>query len=112
MPKRAYEPCLPTVATKVPTGAEWLHELKHDGFRLIVHREGDRVRLFTRRGFDWSRRFPRIIDQARGLKPQRFVIDAEAVFCRDDGVPDFDRGGLTPRCSPTGSISWRSTATI
>ena len=45
MPKRVYEPCLPTVATKVPTGSEWLHELKHDGFRLLIHRDGDDVRL-------------------------------------------------------------------
>jgi bifunctional non-homologous end joining protein LigD len=90
MPSHRYEPCLPIVATEVPTGAQWLHELKHNGFRLIVHRDGDSVRLFTRRGFDWSRRFPRVIDQARRLKPRMFVIDAEAVFCGDDGVPDFD----------------------
>jgi hypothetical protein len=87
---RPYEPCLPTTAKTVPIGAESLHELKHDGFRLNVHRDADAVRLLTRRGYDWSRRFPRIVDQARRLKPQSFVIGAEAVFCRDDGVPDFD----------------------
>ena len=91
MPERAYEPCLPTVATNVPTGPEWLHELKHDGFRLLIHRDGDVVRLFTRRGYEWTHRFPRVIDQARRLKPRAFVIDAEAVFCGDDGVPDFER---------------------
>jgi bifunctional non-homologous end joining protein LigD len=89
VPSRVYEPCLPTVATKVPTGPEWLHELKHDGIRLIVHREVGRVRLFTRLGYDWSGRFPRIIDQARRLKRRMFVIDAEAVFCDDTGMPDF-----------------------
>jgi bifunctional non-homologous end joining protein LigD len=61
MPPRPYEPRLPTVATKVPTGPEWLHELKHDGFRLLIHRDGDAVRLFTRRGFEWTHRFPRVI---------------------------------------------------
>jgi bifunctional non-homologous end joining protein LigD len=86
-----YQPCLPIVAATVPVGPEWLHELKHDGFRLIITRDGDRVRLFTRRGYEWSHRFPRIIDQARRLKPGMFVIDAEAVFCSDDGVSDFDR---------------------
>jgi bifunctional non-homologous end joining protein LigD len=85
------KPCIPTVATTAPTGPEWLHELKHDGFRLIVSRDGDRVLLFTRRGYDWSGRFPRIIDQARRLKARTFVIDAEAVFCDDTGMPDFDR---------------------
>jgi bifunctional non-homologous end joining protein LigD len=91
VPSRLYEPCLPTIATKVPTGPEWLHELKHDGFRIIVQRDGDAVRVTTRRGYDWSRRFPRIIAEARRLKPRAFVIDAEAVFCGDDGVPDFNR---------------------
>jgi ATP-dependent DNA ligase len=91
MPARPYEPCLPTVASKVPTGPEWLHELKHDGFRLLIHRDGDAVRLFTRRGYEWTHRFPRVMDQARRLRPSAFVIDAEAVFCGDNAVPDFER---------------------
>jgi bifunctional non-homologous end joining protein LigD len=61
------EPCLPTVATTVPSGPEWLHELKHDGFRLLIHRDGEVVRLLTRRGYEWTHRFPRIIEQARRL---------------------------------------------
>jgi ATP-dependent DNA ligase len=44
------EPALATSIEKVPGGQRWLHEIKHDGYRLIVQREGDRVRLFTRRG--------------------------------------------------------------
>ena len=54
MLKRRYEPCLPTVAKTVPTGADWLHELKHGGFRLIVQRNGDRVRLFIRPNTSWQ----------------------------------------------------------
>jgi len=42
---KAFEFCLPTNATKVPAGPEWLHEIKHDGFRIRVERDGDRVRL-------------------------------------------------------------------
>jgi ATP-dependent DNA ligase len=82
MPKRVYEPCLPTVATEVPTGPEWLHELKHDGFRLLIHRDSDDVRLFTRRGYDWTHRFPRVIDQARRLRLDRFrpLRCADAAF--------------------------------
>jgi bifunctional non-homologous end joining protein LigD len=49
MPKRPFEPCLPTRGTKVSGRAEWIHEIKHDGYRLIVQREGKRVRLFTER---------------------------------------------------------------
>ena len=44
----AFEPCLPSRGTKVPTSPDWIHEIKHDGYRLIVHREGSRVRLFTK----------------------------------------------------------------
>jgi ATP-dependent DNA ligase len=40
MPKVAFEPCIPTRGTKVPAGPDWLHEIKHDGYRLIVQREG------------------------------------------------------------------------
>jgi ATP-dependent DNA ligase len=44
---RQFEPCIPTRGKKVPTGPDWIHEIKHDGYRLIVQREGKRVRLFT-----------------------------------------------------------------
>jgi ATP-dependent DNA ligase len=91
MRKTAFEPCIPTRGTKVPAGPDWLHEIKHDGYRLIVQRDGPRVRLFTRRGFDWSDRFPLISAAARRLRPQSFVIDGEAVWLDGDGVSQFDR---------------------
>jgi hypothetical protein len=53
-------PCIPTRATKPPVGPDWVHEIKHDGYRLQVRREGEAVRLFTRRGYDWSGRYPAI----------------------------------------------------
>jgi len=55
-------PCIPTRGAKVPAGAEWLHEIKQDGYRLIVQRDGKRVRMFTKNGYDWSGRFPRIVE--------------------------------------------------
>ena len=48
MPKSPFDPCIPTRGAKVPDRPEWIHEIKHDGYRLIVQREGKRVRLFTR----------------------------------------------------------------
>ena len=48
MPKCPFDPCIPTRGTKVPDRPEWIHEIKHDGYRLIVQREGKRVRLWTR----------------------------------------------------------------
>jgi bifunctional non-homologous end joining protein LigD len=49
MRKSPFEPCIPTKAAKLPDRSEWIHEM-HDGYRLIVQREGKRVRLFTRNG--------------------------------------------------------------
>ena len=50
----AFEPCISTRGTKVPAGPDWIHEIKHGGYRL--QRDGARVRLFTRNGYDWSDR--------------------------------------------------------
>jgi bifunctional non-homologous end joining protein LigD len=85
-----YQPCIPTRGTEVPAGPDWFHEIKHDGFRLIVQREGKRVRLFTRRGYDWSNRYPLITQAALRVRKTAFVIDGEAVVLGPDGISDFD----------------------
>jgi bifunctional non-homologous end joining protein LigD len=51
-------PAIPTRSTKVPASPDWIHEVKYDGFRLIVHRDGNRVRLLTRNGHNWADRYP------------------------------------------------------
>jgi bifunctional non-homologous end joining protein LigD len=86
----AFDFCIPTRGTKVPTGADWLHEIKYDGYRLRVERDGDRVRLITRNGYDWTKRYPWIVEAARRNKSKQFVIDGEAVILGVDGVSDFD----------------------
>jgi ATP-dependent DNA ligase len=55
------EPCLPAPAEKPPTGPGWLHEIKHDGFRIIA-RKGAQVKLYSRPGNDFTRRFPLIVE--------------------------------------------------
>jgi ATP-dependent DNA ligase len=84
-------PCLPTKSKVPPSGPEWVHEIKHDGYRLMVRREGGRVQLLTRRGYNWTGKYPRITEAARRLKADSFLIDGEAVCCGEDGIPDFDR---------------------
>src|SRR4051794_24899179 len=69
----------------------WVHELKHEGYRLIVKRQEDRVRLFTRGGYDWTDRYPRIVQAVRKLRVNSFVIDGEAVICDRKGRADFDK---------------------
>ena len=90
MQKSAFDPCIPTKAAKVPDRPEWLHEVKHDGYRLIVQRDGKRVRLFTRNGHDWSNRYPLITEAALRNRNSSFVIDGEAVLLGVDGRSDFN----------------------
>jgi bifunctional non-homologous end joining protein LigD len=84
------EPCLPTPAVRPPSGDEWLHEIKHDGFRMFVRRDGAGTRLITRNGHDFTSRFPLVVLAAYLLPIKSFVIDGEVVVCRDDGVSCFE----------------------
>ena len=90
MPISKFEPCIPTRATKVPSGPDWIHEIKHDGYRLIVQREGKHVRLFTRNGHDWTKRFPWVAEADLRNRRKQFVIDGEAVVLGADGIADFN----------------------
>jgi bifunctional non-homologous end joining protein LigD len=84
------DPCIPSRAAKPPAGPDWVHEVKHDGYRLIVRRDGEAVRLFTRRGYDWTERYPAIASAAAKLKARSFTLDGGAIVCGPDGVAIFD----------------------
>ena len=88
--RSTYAPCIPTAGKVVPSRPEWFHEIKYDGYLLIVVRQDDRVRLFTRNGHDWSHRYPWIVESALKNRTKQFVIDGEAVVLGVDGVSDFD----------------------
>jgi ATP-dependent DNA ligase len=85
-----FEFCIPTVGKTVPSTPEWFHEIKFDGYRLRVERDGKRVRLITRGGHDWTIRFPWIAQAALKNRRSQFVIDGEAVILGVDGVSDFN----------------------
>jgi bifunctional non-homologous end joining protein LigD len=87
---KAFEFCLPTKSNAVPNGPEWFHEIKYDGYRLHVERDGERVRLITRAGYDWTKRYPWIVEAALKNRQKRFVLDGEAVVLSLDGMPDFN----------------------
>jgi bifunctional non-homologous end joining protein LigD len=87
---KAFDFCIPTRGTKVPAGPDWIHEIKHDGYRLRVERDVDRVRLFTRNGYDWTKRYPWIVESALKNRQKHFVIDGEAVILGVDGASDFN----------------------
>jgi ATP-dependent DNA ligase len=106
---KAFEFCLPTNATKVPAGPEWLHEIKHDGFRIRVEREGDRVRLITRDGYDWTKRYPWIAEAALKNRIKQLVIDSEAVCWGSMASPismPCTPAGITRRCSFAPLTCW------
>jgi hypothetical protein len=67
-PAAFIHPCQPTVAKEPPSGPGWAHELKHDGYRLQIHVRDGRVRLYTMNGNDWTRRYPRIVEEAARLQ--------------------------------------------
>jgi len=83
--------CIPSRASKPPVGPQWIHEIKHDGYRLIARKRGGRVRLFTRRGYDWTDRYPLIRKAVAGLQATSAVIDGEAVCCDDAGMAIFEK---------------------
>jgi len=82
------KPCLATLVEKVPTGDRWLHEIKWDGYRLMIRIERGEVSLLTRRGHDWTDRFPTIREAAKALRVDTALIDGEAVV-EVGGIPNF-----------------------
>ena len=85
-----YRPCLPTKVLNAPTGERWVHEIKHDGFRIIARRVGGDVRLFTKQGGDYSKRYPLVVEAISRLRVSSIVLDGEAVCVGANGLPDFD----------------------
>ena len=83
------EPCLPS-PERPPSGPDWIHEIKHDGFRIIARKNGERVRLYSRPGNDLTRRFPLIVETLARLRSRSCIIDGEAVACDDNGVASFN----------------------
>jgi ATP-dependent DNA ligase len=110
LPAGIIAPCLPTKTDRLPSGSQWLHEIKHDGFRIIARKKGAQVRLYSRPGNDLTRRFPLIVDALARLRSRSCIIDGEAVV-DEDGVASFDRvpGDIAAKCrrwvDPTCGVS-------
>ena len=82
-------PELATLDTEVPTGRNWLHEVKYDGYRIIARKAGDDITLFSRSGLDWTVRFPAIAEALLSLPANIALIDGEAAFVLPTGITDF-----------------------
>src|SRR5712675_1758487 len=79
-------PAQPVKASTPPSGAAWVHEIKHDGYRLIIRRNGPTVRLYTRNAYDWTARLPAIAATAERTRAKSFTLDGEAVVLGPDGT--------------------------
>jgi bifunctional non-homologous end joining protein LigD len=89
-------PCNPTLVDRPPAGLEWRHEIKRDGCRILALKQGERVRLWTRRGTDYTDKFPKMAEAIRCLSADEALIDGEAVVLRPDGRSDFE--ALMTKC--------------
>jgi bifunctional non-homologous end joining protein LigD len=83
------EPALATSVDKVPSGARWIHEIKFDGYRVQVHLANEAVKVFTRRGHDWTNRFKKVAEDAWHIKAGSAIVDGEIVVPAADGTTDF-----------------------
>jgi bifunctional non-homologous end joining protein LigD len=83
------EPALASSIAKVPSGERWIHEIKFDGYRVQVHLANEAVKIFTRRGHDWTHRFKKVAHDAWHIKAGSAVIDGEIVVLAADGTTDF-----------------------
>jgi ATP-dependent DNA ligase len=91
LPAGFIAPCLPSKTDKLPSGSQWLHEIKHDGFRVIARKTGAQVKLYSRPGNDLTYRFPLIVETLARLRSRSCIIDGEAVACDGNGVASFGR---------------------
>jgi bifunctional non-homologous end joining protein LigD len=80
---------LATKTERVPSGDRWIHEIKFDGYRVQLHIINDDIKVYTRRGNDWSKRFRKIVDAAFLIDAAFAIIDGEVVVPADDGTTDF-----------------------
>jgi bifunctional non-homologous end joining protein LigD len=82
-------PCLPHRAKAAPAGPDWVFEIKFDGYRIVARKDDTRVRIYSKNGADFTKRYPRIYEAVRQLKARSAIIDGEAIVY-NKGMPDFD----------------------
>jgi bifunctional non-homologous end joining protein LigD len=89
MPAVEYVPQLATLTKTPPSGDEWVHEIKLDGYRVGCLIAKGRIKLVSRRGLDWTSKFPEIVDAIRALGVDEGLIDGELVVMLPDGRTSF-----------------------
>jgi bifunctional non-homologous end joining protein LigD len=88
-PPKFRAPQLATLVDAVPAGNGWMHEIKFDGYRAMIACAGAEVRVYTRKGLDWSDKFAPLVEHLKALDLPPCLIDGEIVAYGKDGNPDF-----------------------
>jgi ATP-dependent DNA ligase len=106
LPAGFIAPCLPINAPQPPSGAQWLHEIKHDGFRVIARKGGPRVKLYSRPGNDLTKRFLPIVEALARLRARSCIVDGEAVCAVMTASPPSTASAIAamtpaPSCTPS-----------
>ena len=83
------EPCVPTLAKQPPFSLGWVHEVKFDGYRLQLHKDGKAIMLFSKNGNDFTSKFPRIAAAAASIPARSLILDCELVASAFNGAQDF-----------------------
>jgi bifunctional non-homologous end joining protein LigD len=83
------EPCDPALRQDAPSGPEWIHEIKYDGYRLQLRIDGDDITLHSRQRLSWTKRFAPIVRAAKSIRAQQAIIDGEVTVLGTTGLPDF-----------------------
>jgi bifunctional non-homologous end joining protein LigD len=86
---RGIEPALSTLAAAPPTGQDWIHEIKFDGYRILASVDQGKVTLSTRKGNDWTDRMPALAEAIRNMPVKSVLLDGELVSLDARGVSDF-----------------------
>ena len=100
------KPQLARLEKSPPTGDQWLHEIKYDGYRILCLKRGNEVRLISRNGKDWTARFPTVTEAAASISPERMILDGEMVVLRPDGRTDFQALQNAMEGAPSGPIGY------
>ena len=82
-------PQLTQLVETAPSGPQWLHEIKLDGFRMAARIERGQVKLLTRTGLDWSAKYPSALTALAAVRAKTAYLDGELCGVGDDGLPNF-----------------------
>ena len=82
-------PCSPIIGKVPPIGPLWLHEVKFDGYRCQIHKDGKHVALLSKSGNEFTSRYPALANAVAKMPTKAVILDAELTACAADGAPDF-----------------------